>query len=50
MQISTRANSFGAKLFTPLGFLFAGTMKKAIQKDLDDLKALVERTSSAPIT
>ena len=31
-----------ARLMSPLNFLMAGTMKKAIQQDLDDLKAAVE--------
>lgn len=31
-----------AKLMTPLGLLFQGATKKALQKDLDDLKTYIE--------
>lgn len=42
MQMTSRANTVMAKLMTPVGWLFRGVMKKAIRKDLDDLKAYVE--------
>lgn len=39
--------SFGAKLLSPLfGLLMKGSLRKALQKDLDDLKAGAERPPS----
>lgn len=49
LDLSSKATSLGAKLFAPLGFLFSGTMKKAIQKDLDDMKAHVESRAPAGV-
>ena len=43
MTTSWTANSFFAKLMSPLGALMAGSMKKMVQKDLDDLAASIER-------
>lgn len=37
MHTRTVAQTFLAKLFAPLGYLMMGMMKKAMQKDLDDL-------------
>lgn len=47
MDVRSKATSFGAKLFTPLGWLFGGMMKKAMQKDLDDLKKYLEQGAPA---
>lgn len=37
-----KAQSLGAKLMMPLGFLFAGATKKAMHQDLEDLKVVCE--------
>ncbi len=42
LNISSKAQSCMAIAFAPLGFLMKGTMKKMIQKDLDNLKRNVE--------
>jgi len=42
IEFSTRATSFFAVLFAPLGWLMMGSMKKAIEKDMDELKAAAE--------
>ncbi len=34
--------TFMARLMTPVGLLFSGTMKKALLQDMEDLKAVVE--------
>lgn len=43
MGFSSKSVSFGAKLMaTLLGFMFVGATKKALQQDLEDIKAAVE--------
>lgn len=42
MEVLAKPRTLGAKLMWPLGALFAGTMKKAMQKDIDDLKRVAE--------
>jgi hypothetical protein len=44
-ETRTRALTLMAKLMSPLGWLMMGSMKKAFEKDLDELKACVERES-----
>jgi hypothetical protein len=44
MTFESKAQSFLAKLLCiPMGLVFKGTMKKAILKDLNDIKAVVEQ-------
>jgi carbon monoxide dehydrogenase subunit G len=43
VTMTTKPISFFAKLMSPLGFLMAGTMKKCLQDDLEDIKAYVEK-------
>jgi hypothetical protein len=44
MRFSAQPVTFGAKVMWMLtGFLFAGATKKALVKDLQDIKAAVER-------
>lgn len=50
LELTSRANSFGAKLLSPVGFLFAGSMKKMIQKDLDQMKAFIEERASTRVS
>jgi carbon monoxide dehydrogenase subunit G len=45
LEMDAQPISFFAKLMSPLSFFMAGVMKKAIQKDLDELKAAVEGES-----
>lgn len=40
--------TFMAKLLSPLSFFFAGTMKKCVMKDVDDLKRVLE--SKVPVS
>ncbi len=42
LVMTCKAMTLYAKLFMPLTFLFAGTMKKLINKELDELKAACE--------
>jgi len=42
MSVNARPLTFFARLMSPLGKLMAGSMKKAMQKDLEDLKAVAE--------
>ena len=42
MEVRTKARTFMAKLMSPMGLLFAGSMKKLMQKDMDDLKRAAE--------
>ena len=42
MEVRARAMTFMAKLLSPLGSLMAGSMKKMMDKDLEDLKRAVE--------
>lgn len=43
MDFDAKPLLFFAKLMSPLGWLMMGSMKKCIQRDLDDLKALAEQ-------
>jgi uncharacterized membrane protein len=43
MDLTSRPTRWTARLLLPLGWLMAGTMRKAMQKDLDDLRAHLER-------
>ena len=47
LNISSKAQSCFALAFAPLGFFMKGTMRKMIQKDLDDLKRNVEASGLA---
>lgn len=42
MHIRSEAQSFFAKLFTPLGYLMMGMMKKIMTKELDEIAAAIE--------
>jgi len=42
MLMTSRTLTLGAKLMTPLMLLMSGTMKKMIDRDLSELKAVVE--------
>ncbi len=42
MEMTMRPVSLFAKLMSPLSFILAGSMKKAIDQDLDDLKQALE--------
>ncbi len=42
LEVRTRALTLFAKLITPLGWLMAGVMKKAMAKDLDAVARAVE--------
>lgn len=42
MEIATQANSFFAKIMWPLGLLMMPSMKKMIQTDMDQVKAVCE--------
>ena len=42
LEMSCRAVSLFAKLMSPLGALFAGSLKKCVQQDLDDLRKVIE--------
>ena len=44
LSTHTRSITFFAKLFTPLSWLMMGSMKKCMEKDLDDLKKAAEGT------
>lgn len=46
MVFSGQAVSFAAKLMTPLAFLMKGTVRKAMDKDMDELKAVCENGSA----
>jgi len=47
MRFSAQPVTFGAKVMWRLtGFLFAGATRKALAKDLQDIKAAVERKSA----
>lgn len=43
MTFEAKAISFAAKLFTPMAFFMKRSMQKAFQKDLDDIKAFIEK-------
>ncbi len=43
MNFAARPLNLIAKLFTPLGWLFSGALKKALEKDLADIKTNLER-------
>ena len=38
--------SFSAKLMSIVGFLFAGSLKKMLHKDMEELKAAIEESST----
>ena len=42
MTMNSRPLTFMAKLMSPLGALMAGTMKKCIDQDMEDLRAIAE--------
>lgn len=48
-EMTSHANSFLAKLMTPLGYIFSGTMKKMILKDMNEKKAHLEQDATAPV-
>lgn len=47
MDLSWKAVTLFAKLMAPLGWLMSGSMKKLMQKDLDDLKRHLEGAAGA---
>ncbi|QDT39023.1 SRPBCC family protein [Stratiformator vulcanicus] len=46
--VSTQAQTFFAKLFSPIGVLMSGTMKRLIAKDLADGAAAAEAKANPP--
>lgn len=42
IEMSYQPISFAAKLMTPLGWMMKGTLKKYMDRDLEDLRAVVE--------
>ena len=42
LEVASQAKTFMAKLLSPLGCLMAGTMKKMMDQDLEDLKHVAE--------
>lgn len=48
MVFSGEAVSFAAKLMTPMAYLLKGTIRKALEKDMDELKKLCESTEAVP--
>ena len=44
LELRTRANTFMAKVMSPLGLLMAGSMKKLIAKDNADIKRAAEQS------
>ena len=47
-EMQWRSISFFAKLMSPLGMLFAGSMKKLVEKDLADIATAAEGGSAPP--
>ncbi len=45
VEMTMKPVSLFAKIMSPLSFIFAGSMKKAIEQDLDDLKSALEKES-----
>ena len=45
MEMNTKPITFFAKLMMPLGALMMGSMKKCLERDLDDLKTVAESKS-----
>jgi carbon monoxide dehydrogenase subunit G len=43
MDWHSKARTFFGKLMTPLGWLMMGMMKKCVIKDLEDIKAYIEK-------
>jgi hypothetical protein len=43
MNMSTRPITFFAKIMSPLGALMMGSMKKAMDKDMEELKTVAEK-------
>jgi hypothetical protein len=41
--MTTKARTFLGKLMTPLGWLLSGMMKKCVVKDLENIKAFIEK-------
>ena len=48
MTFSGQPRSLSARLMSLLGFLFAGTFRKLLQKDLDDMRASLEHAEPSP--
>ncbi len=48
VHFNCQTKSLFALLMSPLSRLMLGTMKKAIDKDLEDLKAVAERLAAEP--
>jgi uncharacterized membrane protein len=46
MVFSGKPTSLIAKLMTPLGYLFKGAARKAMEADMDELKAVCERMAN----
>jgi hypothetical protein len=42
MSFSSTPKTFMAKLMSPIGFLFKGMIRKALKKDLEELKEKLE--------
>lgn len=49
MVTTSRATTLLAKLMTPLGVMMAGTMRKCLEADLDDVKRAAEQEASSPV-
>ncbi len=50
MLFEAKPVSFFAKLMTPLAFLFMGSMRKCMERDIDDLKKVAEANATATRT
>ncbi len=48
MKMEFTPETLFAKLMSPLGWLMAGSMKKVIEQDLDDVKAVAEGRKARP--
>lgn len=43
MEFNAKALTFAGRMMSVFGFLFTGTMRKLMQRDLDDLRGVAER-------
>ncbi len=50
MSMDAKPVTFFAKVMSPLGKLMAGSMKKCIEQDLDDVEQAIEGRTAAPAT
>ena len=45
VQVTIQPLTFFAKLMSPLGWMMSGMLRKCVEKDIDDLKAALERSA-----